>query len=133
MSGTFQKRLVNVGLWACVVVFNTTNQVCLKFASAILKDYSFGLGWFMAAAHNPYIWVSLVAEIIGFLAWLVILKTQDLSVAFPVSSMVYMAIIAASTLIFHEQTYMLQFIGMLFILLGILLMGRFTSSKESTQ
>jgi drug/metabolite transporter (DMT)-like permease len=58
------------------------------------------------------------------LIWLVILSRVELSYAYPMLSLSYVFIVLASWLIFNEHLSLLRLMGVLFISLGVMMVGR---------
>jgi len=116
--------------WVCLPVLSTAGQVTMKLAAGALQTQPFGLGWMLAAAACPYVWMVLALEALNFIVWMDILKRHALGIAFPLSSIAYVSIVLASRWLFHEPIEALQMAGMTLILIGILLMGRSQSKNH---
>jgi len=71
---------------------------------------------------NPLIIIGLTGYVIGFVLWLRVLSTTDVSRAYPalVSSSIILVLIG-STIIFKESFSILKLIGVLVIIFGIFL------------
>jgi len=73
---------------------------------------------------QPSIIVGSICYISGFLIWLNVLKILPLSIAYPFSSISYVAIIFASALFLGEALSMYKIIGMLCICAGIFFISK---------
>ncbi len=123
-------RLNSILLWVCIPLCTTVTQTLLKLSAGVLESHPFGMMWLEMAALTPYIWGALFCEIIGFIAWILVLKSHNLSIAFTISSASYILVILAGYGIFHETLSVLQVIGLVFILSGLFLISTSTSAKN---
>ena len=126
----FHNRLSGILLWVCIPLCTTVTQTLLKLSAGVLESHPFGMIWLETAALTPYIWGALFCEIIGFIAWIFVLKSHNLGIAFTISSASYILVILVGYTIFHETLSMSQVIGLMFILSGLLLISRSTSAKN---
>ncbi len=71
---------------------------------------------------NPFIVVGLIGYVFGFLMWLKVLSTTEVSRAYPalVSSTIIMVLLASSILL-REQLTLIKLIGVVVIIGGIFL------------
>ena len=73
---------------------------------------------------DPLIWGGLILFGLATLLWFVVLSNLNLSVAYPLQSISYIIGILAAIIIFREKVVLIQWLGMLFILLGVYLVSR---------
>ncbi len=71
----------------------------------------------------PVIWCGLVMVCCGMAMWLIVLAHTDLSVAFPLDSIQYIIILAASFFFLGEKLNRERIMGTLFVVLGIVLVA----------
>jgi multidrug transporter EmrE-like cation transporter len=114
----------HVSLWIAIPVFNTLAQIFVKFAAEQLDQITTtGLGWVIAAATSPWMLAAVAVEIACFFFWMKVLADFDLSKAFPISAISYVAVLAASWFWFQEPTNLLQITGSVLILSGVWLVS----------
>lgn len=109
--------------WGALILFETLAQVALKAAGESLATLRFGGAWVLAALHEPSAYAAACGYVGAFLAWMTILDRMPLSRGFPMSSLVTLAIIAASVLVFGETLDGWRLAGIALILAGLALMG----------
>jgi len=81
-----------------------------------------------AAFASPYLWAGIFTVICVFVVWSTILSRIDLSVAVPIASFSYILVPLVSIIFLHEQISALRWLGITFILSGVILVS--LSSKE---
>jgi drug/metabolite transporter (DMT)-like permease len=108
-------------LWLIFVVLETAAQLTLKMASgAGTTHYLQSIGtivnsrWFMA---------SIACDAANLIIWLAILRRHELSVAVPLTSMTYFAVLLASGLLLHEPVRLAQLMGLILIGGGVTLVS----------
>ena len=80
---------------------------------------------------SPFLWVGLLTVAAVFILWSMILSKIDLSVAVPIASFSYILIPLVSIIFLHEQISALRWLGVFFVLSGVILVS--LSSKERTE
>ncbi len=109
-----------MSLWIGIPVFSTLAQIFVKFAAEHVGQIpTTGWGKLVAAATSPWMLATITAEITCFFLWMHVLADFDLSKAFPISAISYVAVLAASWLWFQEPTNLLQIGGSILILSGV--------------
>lgn len=78
----------------------------------------------LSALSNPTILAGLAVFGVSALSWLVALSRVKLSVAYPMISLGYVAVILFSWLILHESIKPVTLVGCLTIIVGIFLISR---------
>jgi len=73
---------------------------------------------------DPLIWGGLILFGMATLLWFVVLSNLNLSVAYPLQSISYIIGIIAAIVIFKENVILIQWIGLIFILVGVYLVSR---------
>jgi drug/metabolite transporter (DMT)-like permease len=105
------------------VALGVVGQVSLK--KGMLLSGSAGLNLtLIKVIVTPYILLGLVLYSVAMLLWLSILSRVELSYAYPMLSLSYVFIVLASWLIFDEHISLLRLMGVLFICLGVTMVGR---------
>lgn len=112
-----------VGLLLLSTVLGIGGQVCLKYAINNFDiDFSNIPQAFLAMLKNIYIWGWFLLAVAGTYTWMMVLKQMQVNVAFPVSqSFGYVLLVVAAFFLFGEKLKLLQFIGLVVILGGIVL------------
>ncbi len=77
---------------------------------------------------SPFLWAGLLTVVAVFVIWSTILSKIDLSVAVPIASFSYILVPLVSVCFLHERISLLRWVGILFILIGVMLVS--LSSKE---
>jgi drug/metabolite transporter (DMT)-like permease len=85
-----------------------------------IKDY---MVFAFKVLKIPVIWCGLVMVCCGMAMWFIVLAHLDLSVAFPLDSIQYIIILAASFLFLGEKLNRDRILGTLFVVLGIVLVA----------
>ncbi|MDD5078571.1 MAG: EamA family transporter [Candidatus Paceibacterota bacterium] len=106
----------------------TVAQFCFKKTalvqhSTIIASLPDALHFVFVSAVNPFLWFALFALAIYFCLWITILSKIDLSVAMPVASFSYITIPLISIIFFGEKIPVLRWMGIGFILLGVILVS----------
>jgi len=126
-----KKRPLTFLLFILIVstdVLETIAQFCFKKTallqhSAAITGISDALRFISVAVANPLLWLALLAIFVLFCLWITILSKVDLSVAVPVASFSYITIPLVSIIFFGEKIPFLRWIGIGFILLGVILVS----------
>jgi drug/metabolite transporter (DMT)-like permease len=81
-----------------------------------------GLPSFVAdAAHSPWIYVSVILQILSYLMWMVIVSREKLGVAAATVGAGYYALIALSAWFVYDETIThLQCVGIALVTLGVI-------------
>ncbi len=125
-----QQRLVWVGL-GLAIALDTVTQLCWKASVEQVPatvDLFSSVGYLLAI---PLFYVTLLFFLIQFFNWMVVLANADLSYAQPITSLSYVTVNAASTILFHERLSSLRFAGLAMILLGVWFISR--TSHRTTE
>jgi len=80
---------------------------------------------------SPFLWAGLLVVATVFILWSMILSKIDLSVAVPIASFSYILVPLVSIIFLHEQIAALRWVGVFFVLAGVVLVS--LSSKERTE
>ena len=76
------------------------------------------------ALLEPFVTAGFLLYGISALAWLVVLSRVELSFAYPMVSVGYIAVVILSRFIFHEQVSVIRLVGTFVICLGVFLISR---------
>lgn len=117
------KRSTSVALWTLLITSESTAQIAMKLGGDDLTNTAFGLHWLATALTNPAVLVAVGCYAASFLIWMLILRSTHLSVAFPLSSLVFVGVLLGSWLALGEHISWLHWIGVLIIIGGIALLA----------
>ena len=113
-----------VFLWIAFLSIECTAQIGLKLGSASVINIPFGFDWIASALASSWVKLGILCYILAFVCWMLILDKMDLSLAFPLSGMVYVVVMAASALALHEALTPLHWVGVGLIVAGVCVMGQ---------
>jgi multidrug transporter EmrE-like cation transporter len=108
-------------IWLLVPFLNTLQQVFLKQSADAISATP--AGWLEQLAVSPWFGLAVAAEIVCFGIWMTILSELDLSVAFPLSAVSYVLIIAVAWLGYGEPATLADIAGSALILMGVWCLG----------
>lgn len=120
----FSRLASTLALWAVLLAVETGAQVSLKIGSTSLADLGIGWGWLSAAVASPWIMIGVICYGMAFPTWMLILNRTDLSLAFPLTGVVYIAVMLISVFGLHENVEPWRWIGVGLIVTGIIMLGR---------
>ncbi len=111
---------------AFVTLSTLASQLLVKNGTNILAQRMpelKGAQWLMAAVLSPSIIAAIAIQGIGFLVWVVVVSRVKLGLAFAISgSFFYVLIALASWMLYGERLGPLQWIGLILVSGGVLLM-----------
>lgn len=107
--------------WLGIPVLDMLSQLFIKLAAEHVTGS--GLTWLHNTVTSPWMIAAIAVEAACFVIWMRVLAELDLSLAFPLSAISYILVIAASWLIFGESISLLQLTGSGLILAGVWLIG----------
>ena len=110
------------------VGFNVAGQFLMKRGmnqvGVITNDLAAIPASFLKAFTTPAVLLGVVAYGLSSIFWLILLSRVDLSYAYPVLSLGYVAIVLVSWLLLGEQVSLARWVGVLVICLGVWLVSR---------
>ena len=104
------------------------STVCQNFSeiNTIIQATNFIGG----VLFSPFLWMALFSVLLIFTIWSTILSKIDLSVAVPVASFSYILVPLVSGIFLHEKISALRWFGIVFILIGVILVSTSTEHKR---
>ena len=102
-------------------LFLASGQVFLKLAMMRMGKFSFTWKFFREAAQNWPFAACGMSMLLATLLWLYILRHYEFSVAYPLTSISYIAGMLAAILVFHEAIPITRWIGVILIMVGVFL------------
>lgn len=121
--GWLHGRLGTLVLWALLILTESGGQLFTKVAGDQLGQMDFNWQWLAAVAVNPGILAAIACYIGAFFVWMLILRRSSLSLAFPLSSLVFVAVLLGSWLGLGEHISVLHWVGVVVIIGGIALLA----------
>lgn len=130
MKGVVQLRALQVALFLLIAItLGAFGQVSLKYG---MKQYG-GLGQpgvglvvnVIRAVFTPYVILGFALYAISSGFWLVVLGSWNLSYAYPMIAISYVAVVLLSRVFFKEQVMPLQWVGIMCMVTGLVLVARF--------
>jgi drug/metabolite transporter (DMT)-like permease len=118
-----------IGLILASVVLAGAAQVTLKVGVNRVTDASGGsialdANGVRSLLGSWVVWVGLFVFGVSGVLWLFALSKASLSFAYPFAALGYLVIVAASILILHESVPPLRWLGVGFIVVGIVLVAQ---------
>lgn len=112
-----------------VTVSTLASQLLVKFAVTDLATRTprlHGLPWLLAAITSPAVIGAVLVQGLGFVVWVVVVSRVKLGVAFAVSGAFFYLLIALSGwLLFGERLAAMQWVGIVLLSIGVLLISQF--------
>ena len=118
-----ESRGASIGLWALLIGSEGAAQLALKVGGDGLAAIPFGVEWLVAALSNIAVLTAVGCYIGSFLSWMLILRRSSLSLAFPLSSLVFVVVLLGSWLGLGEHISALHWLGVWVIIGGIALLA----------
>lgn len=103
------------------IAFNIAGQSVLKFGVNKLGALSFSFSQILKAFLSPIVLGGLFFYLISSVFWIFALSHKDLSYAYPMLSMGYLAVIFISWAFLGEEITLLRILGVVLISFGIFL------------
>lgn len=113
-----------LALWVVLLLSDTGGQLFLKMGGDHLAGLPFGLEWIATAAASHWIWTALACYCLSFLTWMLILRRTQLSLAFPLTALVYISVIFFSVFALGEAIEFWRYFGVAVIIAGVVVIGR---------
>lgn len=122
-NGWLHGRLGTVVLWALLIFLESAGQIATKVGGDQLGNMDFSLQWLQDVMLNPGVWAAIACYIGAFFVWMLILRRSSLSLAFPLSSLVFVGVLLGSWLGLGEHISTLHWVGVAVIIGGIALLA----------
>ena len=122
-TGWLHGRLGTLVLWALLIATESAGQLFTKVAGDQLGPMDFSWHWLADVARNPGILAAIASYLGAFFVWMLILRRSSLSLAFPLSSLVFVAVLLGSWLGLGEHISALHWVGVVVIIGGIALLA----------
>lgn len=103
------------------IAFNVGGQTVLKAGVNKLGALSFNFAHILKAFTSPIVLGGLFLYLVSSVFWILALSHKDLSYAYPMLSMGYLAIILVSWFVLGENITVIRLVGVVLISFGIFL------------
>lgn len=100
----------------------------LQQSALQIDNLAAALIFLQSVLSSPFLWCGLLMVFLVFIIWATVLSKIDLSVAVAVCSFSYILVPTASIIFLNEKIGILRWLGIIFILIGIIFVA--LSSKE---
>jgi drug/metabolite transporter (DMT)-like permease len=122
-------RTMLIGLILTSVVLAGFAQITLKTGVNHVTGTSggelhLGAGSLRSLLSSPIVWGGLVLFGLSAIVWLFALSRASLSFAYPFAALSYVLILVFSVLVLHETVQPLRWLGVAFIVTGIVLVAQ---------
>ncbi len=123
-------RKMLIGLILTSVVLAGIAQITLKTGVNHVTDATGGGELHMNAENlksllsSPIVWAGLLLFALSAIVWLFALSRASLSFAYPFAALSYVLIVLFSVLVLHEDVPVLRWVGVAFIVSGIMLVAQ---------
>ncbi len=123
-------RKMLIGLILTSVVLAGIAQITLKTGVNHVTDAAGGGELHMNAENlksllsSPIVWAGLLLFALSAIVWLFALSRASLSFAYPFAALSYVLIVLFSVLVLHEDVPVLRWVGVAFIVSGIMLVAQ---------
>jgi len=122
-TGWLHGRVGTLVLWALLIATESAGQLFTKVAGDQLGPMDFSWQWLAGVARNPGILAAIASYLGAFFVWMLILRRSSLSLAFPLSSLVFVAVLLGAWLGLGEHISVLHWVGVVVIIGGIALLA----------
>ena len=109
---------------------DTFGQVAFKLAGERTLPVSLDWPWLTRVAHEPWAWAIAGCYISAFLTYMMLIKRAAVGAVFAASHLEVGTVLIVSYLYFGERLTLIQALGALAILTGVVILG-FTEREEA--
>ncbi len=118
----------NLFLILGAVLLGVIGQLSMKHGMSQVKIITSGVGELAAslskALMQPFVTAGFLLYGISALVWLMVLSRVELSYAYPMVSIGYVAVVILSRILFHEHVTGMRVLGIVVICAGVFLISR---------
>jgi len=109
------------------IVFTVVGQVLIKWqamhAGPLPSSWPDRATFLFRLVLNPWIMAGLLSAVVAAFAWILAMTRLPLSMAYPFVALTYPLVFCLGWLLFGESLSLWRVIGMLFILVGVAIIG----------
>jgi drug/metabolite transporter (DMT)-like permease len=117
-----------------LLVFDTFSQVCFKLAANHIQppenlEAVLNIMWVMKVVTEPWAYGAALGYLGSFITWMTLLKHAPIGPAFAATHLEIVTVAIISVLYLHESLTLLQVVGSVLIVSGILVLAAGTSHE----
>jgi drug/metabolite transporter (DMT)-like permease len=116
-------RFYVIGFGA-LMLFDTCTQIAFKLAGAQTGEFALHLGWLHNVILTPWTYAAVLGYLCAFGTWMTLLKHAPVGPAFAASHLQVVMVLIVSVLVFDEKLSLMQGLGGVSIVLGIVCLGK---------
>lgn len=113
----------SLGLLAFCIVTEIGRELGFKMASDGADGVQGPAPYVLALARQPALWLGLVFWAVEVVAWVLVLESTPLALAFPIMTLTYAGIPLAGALVLKERLTKGQIAGTALVALGVACVG----------
>ena len=125
------RRFYVIG-FGLLMAFDTLAQVSFKLAANHALPLAFGTAWMLRVFATPWIYGAILGYIGAFFSWMTLLKHAPIGPAFAASHLEVISVLAISALFFNERLSLLQLLGSVLIVVGIVCLARSETTEHAS-
>lgn len=123
------KRFYILG-FSALMLFDTMTQVSFKLATTHAGAFMPTTTWLWEVFFNPWIYGAVIGYVGSFITWMTLLKHAPVGPAFAASHLEVVTVLAISVLYFGEHLSLMQVLGGLLIVAGIICLSKSEAEHE---
>jgi undecaprenyl phosphate-alpha-L-ara4N flippase subunit ArnE len=112
-------KIIPLAILQCLLLAG--GQVCFKLAVQKIGKLTFSWACFADILINWWLLASGVSFILATILWGYILKHFSFSMVYPITAFAYVFGLLAAVYIFHETVSIMRWLGVVFIIVGVIL------------
>lgn len=118
-------------------IFETLIHFCFKKGTLTqahldIHNISDGISFLSGVFSSYFLWLGIIFALLTFIVWSTILSKIDLSVAVPIASFSYILVPLISAIALGERVSLFRWVGIFFILTGVIFVSLSTREKEAS-
>ncbi|MCL2247370.1 MAG: EamA family transporter [Lentimicrobiaceae bacterium] len=115
-------KIILLTIFQCFLL--ASGQVCFKLAVEKIDKFQLTWSFFTDLLTNWWLLATGVSMSAALVLWGYILKHLDFSIAYPITAFAYVFGMVGAIFIFHETVPLTRWIGVGFIILGVVFLAR---------
>jgi multidrug transporter EmrE-like cation transporter len=115
-----------MGIWIVALIsilLSAFAQLLMKIGMTAVRLAADGGSLLLAAALNPFVLGGLCAYGVSAVLWLLVLSRVPLSLAYPLVSLAFIAVVVLSALVLHEPVSATRIAAVALIVCGVIVLG----------
>lgn len=106
-------------------------QLCLKYGAMSATHVAPRWSWTgLTSLGSTFVWIGIIFMMLSFPTWLYVLRHLPLSVAFPISQSVHVAVPLCSWLVLNEYISGVRWTGIALVVIGLFLVAKPVANIE---